>query len=67
MFDRAVAFGTPETKLVYKDISIEDLKDEQLMSSLQRLMENAGVEQATVKRLFQSGDVVAAKDSFPKA
>ena len=67
MFDRAVAFGAPETKLVYKDISIEDLKDKELMSSLQRLMENAGVEQATVKRLFQSGDVVAAKDSFPKA
>ena len=67
MFDRAVSFGIAETKLVYKDISIEDLKDKQLMSNLQRLMENAGVEKATVKRLFQSGDVVTAKDSFPKA
>ena len=66
MFQRAVALGTTEAKVVYKDISIEDLKDEKLMDGLRRLMENAGVDQATVRRLFQSGDAAAAKDSFPK-
>ena len=67
MFQRAVALGTTEAKVVYKDISVDDLKDEELMGSLQKLMENAGVDQETVKRLFQSGDAAAAKDSFPKA
>ena len=66
MFQRAVALGTTEAKVVYKDISIEDLKDEKLMDSLRRLMENAGVDQATVRRLFQSGDAAAARDAFPK-
>ena len=66
MFEKAVALGTTEAKVVYKDISIEDLKDEKLMNGLRRLMENAGVDQATIRRLFQSGDVVAARDAFPK-
>ena len=66
MFEKAVALGTTEAKVVYKDISIEDLKDEKLMDSLRRLMENAGVDQATVRRLFQSGDAAAARDAFPK-
>ena len=66
MFEKAVALGTTEAKVVYKDISIEDLKDENLMNGLRRLMENAGVDQATVRRLFQSGDTVAARDAFPK-
>ena len=66
MFQRAVTLGTTEAKIVYKDISIEDLKDEELMDGLRQLMENAGVDQATVRRLFQSGDAAAARDAFPK-
>ena len=66
MFEKAVALGTTEAKVVYKDISIEYLKDGKLMDGLRRLMENAGVDQATVRRLFQSGDTVAARDAFPK-
>ena len=38
MFQRAVSLGTTEAKVVYKDISIEDLKDENLMDGLRRLM-----------------------------
>ena len=64
MFDKAVTLGTTEAKVVYKDISIEDLKNNELMASLRRLMESAGVDPATIKRLFQSGDAAAAKDSF---
>ncbi|MCX7347877.1 MAG: hypothetical protein NTU78_19530, partial [Alphaproteobacteria bacterium] len=33
MFGKAVTLGTPEAKIIYKDISIEDLKDEPLMRS----------------------------------
>jgi hypothetical protein len=64
MFDKAVTLGTTEAKLVYKDISIEDLQVEGLMASLRKVMENAGVDRATVEKLFQSGDAAAAQGSF---
>lgn len=64
MFDKAVSFGAPEAKDVYKDISIEDLKDEALMAELKKLMENAGVDQETLAKLFQSGDAAAAQGSL---
>lgn len=67
MFQRAVTLGTTEFKAVYKDISIEDLKNKELMDSLRRLMEDKGVDRATVRRLFRSGDAAAASDSFPMA
>ena len=55
MFEKAVALGTPEAKVVYKDISIEDLKDEKLMTSLRKIMEGAEVDRAIVEKLFRSG------------
>jgi hypothetical protein len=64
MFDKAVTLGTTEAKPVYKDISIEDLKDGELMDSLRKVMENAGVDPKTVEKLFQSGDAAAAQGSF---
>lgn len=64
MFDKAVTLGAAEARLVYKDISIEDLKDQELMSSLRKVMEAAGVDCQTVEKLFQSGDAVAAEGSF---
>lgn len=64
MFEKAVALGTTEAKVIYKDISIEDLKDEKLMASLRKLMESAKVDAETIKKLFQSGDAAAAKGSF---
>ena len=64
MFEKAVALGTTEAKVIYKDISIEDLKDEELMASLRKLMESAGVDADTVKKLFRSGDAAAAKNLF---
>jgi hypothetical protein len=64
MFDKSVTLGTAEAKLIYKDISIEDLKDEELMASLRKVMEDAGVDPGIVARLFQSGDAAAAQGSF---
>ena len=64
MFNKAVTLGTTEAKLIYKDISIEDLQDEGLMASLRKVMENAGVDRATVEKLFQSGAAAAAQGSF---
>ena len=54
----------PKRKFIYKDLSIEDLKDEGLMASLRKVMENAGVDRATVEKLFQSGAAAAAQGSF---
>jgi hypothetical protein len=64
MFDKSVTLGTAEAKVIYKDISIEDLKDEELMASLRKVMEDAGVDPGIVARLFQSGDAAAAQGSF---
>jgi hypothetical protein len=64
MFNKAVTLGMTEAKLIYKDISIEDLKDEKLMASLRKVMESAGVDRRTVEKLFQSGDAAAAQGSF---
>ncbi|KKM24802.1 hypothetical protein LCGC14_1601430 [marine sediment metagenome] len=63
MFDRAVTLGAPDASDIYKDISIEDLKDEELMASLRKLMEDAGVDPATMRKLFRSGDAIAAQGS----
>ena len=64
MFDKAVILGTPEAKDIYKDISIEDLQDEDLMNELKKLMKGAGVDQKTIEKLFTSGDAAAAQGSF---
>lgn len=64
MFEKAVSLGAPDAKDIYKDISIEDLKDEELMASLRKLMTDAGVDSDTLQKLFQSGDAIAADDTL---
>jgi len=64
MFDKSVSLGEPEAKEIYKDISIEDLKDKDLMDELKHLMEKAGVDRETVDRLFKSGDVAVAQGAL---
>lgn len=64
MFEKAVTLGAPDAKDIYKDISIEDLKDEELMASLRKLMTDAGVDRDTLQKLFQSGDAIAAEGTL---
>lgn len=64
MFERAVTLGVAEANVIYKDISIEDLKNKDLMESLHEVMEEAGVDAATLQKLFQIGDAAAAQGSF---
>lgn len=61
MFGKAVTFGEAAYNLIYKDISIEDLKDQKLMASLRKLMEKAGVDSETIQKLFWLGDAVVAQ------
>jgi len=64
MFEKAVTLGAPDAKDIYKDISIEDLKDAELMASLRKLMTDAGVDRDTLHKLFQSGDAIAAQGTL---
>ena len=59
MFDIAIEMGAPEAKVIYKDIALEDLKDQDLMAKLKKLMLDAGVDEATVGKLFETGNAVA--------
>ena len=64
MFDKAVTLDAPEAKYVYKNIPVEDLKNEDLMASLCEMMEDADVDPETIEKLFYSDDVVTARDSL---
>ena len=67
VFDKAVRLDKPGAKKIYRDLSIEDLRNEDLMASLRELMEQAmykgRVDPATIENLFRTDDVVAAQDS----
>lgn len=60
MFDGAIEMGPPELKVVYKDISIEDLRDAAMMETLKDLMEKARVPAATIAKLFSKDEAVGA-------
>ncbi|MCE6967198.1 hypothetical protein [Cereibacter sphaeroides] len=58
MFNAAVEMGAPEAKDIYKDISIEDLDDAEMMKSLKDLMEKARVPAATIAKLFSKDEAI---------
>ena len=64
MFDGAVTSKTVESRIIYKDISAEDLGNDNLMMSLKKLMQNAGVHPKKIEKLFRSDEVIAAQDSI---
>lgn len=63
LFSKVVLLKAPDAKIVYKDVSLDDLRDGLLMDSLRTLMEKAYVDQQTLERLFLSEEAVVAKDS----
>ena len=64
MFTKAVTLDVPDANIIYKNISTEDLMDEDLMTSLRELMEDANVDQETLDKLFRSDEVIAPQDSL---
>ena len=66
LFDKAVTLGSPQYEVVYKEISIEDLKDEKLMGELRRLMERADVDPVILQRLFHTEHAYAVKYVNPQ-
>ena len=66
LFEKAVSLGSPQYDVVYKEISIEDLKDEKRMASLRDLMERAQVDPHILERLFHTQHAYAAKGGYPQ-
>jgi hypothetical protein len=64
LFGKIVDFAPPEVDVNYKGIVIEDIEDAEFRATLRAAMVKARVDNATLDRLFQSGDVVAAQDGF---
>ena len=55
---------TIEAKVVYKDISIEDLADEEMMDTLRDLMVKARVGKDIVEKLFSRDEAVAVNSRY---
>ncbi len=64
LFDKIVRMEGPKISVVYKDIAIEDLGDEEFLSALHDLMKRGGVRQEELDRLFEKGEAVKAQGSF---
>lgn len=63
MFDEAISFGEPEAKIIYRAITIEDLKDNDLMDKLRDTMKKAGVDKKTVQKLFEENKAIITQDA----
>ncbi len=64
MFDKAVELGKPHYELFYKDVAIEDLKNDDLMRNLASIMQGAGVEEDVYEKLFSEVDAAQSTMSF---
>ncbi|SHJ89870.1 hypothetical protein SAMN05444159_1835 [Bradyrhizobium lablabi] len=64
LFKRIVSFAPPEVDLNYKGIVIGDIEDAEFRAILRAAMVKARVDNATLDRLFQSGDAAAAQGGF---
>lgn len=64
LFSAIVNFAAPEVIVNYKGIVIEDIEDPAFRSTLRGAMEKARVDQATIDKLFETGDAAAARGAF---
>ncbi|NQW51163.1 MAG: hypothetical protein HQ465_07990 [Rhodospirillales bacterium] len=66
LFSAIVNFAAPEVIVNYKGIVIEDIEDPDFRSMLRTAMEKARVDQATLDKIFETGDAAAAQGAFEK-
>lgn len=64
LFDKMVKLDGPDISVIYKDIAIEDLNDDDFMSALHDVMAKGGVSQKDLNRLFERGEAAAGQNSF---
>ncbi len=62
MFEEAVTLGPARYDVVYKEFSIEDLKNEELMARLSALMMEAFVEPNVIEKLFYKTTAYVANE-----
>ena len=67
VFDDAVRLEPPDVSVIYKDIALEDIADEALMSSLREVLENRSeMTRADIGELFESTEAVPMKQLLMK-
>ncbi|WP_076534486.1 hypothetical protein [Gemmobacter megaterium] len=64
LFEGIVKLDGPDVNVVYKEIALEDLRDEEFLNTLREVMKKGGVSEKELSRLFQRGTAVAEKGSF---
>lgn len=64
LFDSIVKLDGPDVTVVYKEIALEDLRDEEFLGALREVMRKGGVPEKELSRLFERGAAVAGQGSF---
>lgn len=64
LFDEIVKLEPPDISVVYKDIAIEDLEDQNFLQALREIMARGGVSKADLDTLFESGAAAPEQGSF---
>ena len=64
LFDQIVRLEEPNISVIYKDIAIEDLKDDAFMSTLREEMSKGGLKKLELDKLFEQGEAVAVQGDF---
>tara|TARA_R110002051_G_scaffold30487_1_gene70513 strand:- start:19004 stop:20362 length:1359 start_codon:yes stop_codon:yes gene_type:complete len=64
LFDQIVKLDGPDVSVIYKDIAIEDLRDESFLQTLKEVMTKGGVKPVDLIKLFEQGEAAAGQNSF---
>ena len=64
LFESIVKLDGPDVSVVYKEIALEDLRDDEFLGALREIMRKGGVSQSELSRLFERVAAVAGQGSF---
>jgi hypothetical protein len=64
LFQTAVTFDAPVVKILYKNVSPENIRDNRFLEALKRIMLRKQVAQETIGSLFESGQVAPETGAF---
>lgn len=66
LFKEIVRLEPPKFRVVFKDISLEDLQNVEFMKALFEIMKKAGLSKKELGRLFETGEAAPEQSSFPE-
>jgi hypothetical protein len=67
MIDDALSFQSPTVRVVYKDVAIQSIRNEEFRALLEKAMRHRGVPITEIKTLFGVGDAAPASAGFQAA